>query len=264
MVSCSRKERSDFNGKAFMKLINPLDHPHSGKAAILIAIALVLGITVHEVFFLIALLIAAMACIEWGAHEVHVIHDLHERKTHSQPQPASLATRVALHPFLTGMSRTHLALLADCAIAAHFEKGQTILREGEFAKGVYLIESGEVVLESGEESGEPVVVDTIGPGDPLGWSWMFPPYIWRFTARAVEPIDAIFFDGTTLREYCEKDHSLGYELLKRTTLVMLRRLQATRDRMLSILQELDTYENENEGKDRIHFQAIKRENGRMH
>jgi hypothetical protein len=79
-----------------MKLINPLDHPHSGKAAILIAIALVLGITVHEVFFLIALLIAAIACIEWGAHEVHVIHELYERKTHSQPQPASLATRVAL------------------------------------------------------------------------------------------------------------------------------------------------------------------------
>ena len=162
------------------------------------------------------------------------------------------------------MSRTHLALLTDCGIAAHFEKGQTILREGEFAKGVYLIESGEVVLESGEESGQPLVVDTIGPGDPLGWSWMFPPYIWRFTARAVEPIDAIFFYGTTLREYCEKDHSLGYQLLKRTALVMLRRLQASRDRLLSVLQELDTYENENEGKDRIHFQAMKRENGRMH
>jgi hypothetical protein len=41
-------------------------------------------------------------------------------------------------------------------------------------------------------------------------------------------------------------------------------LQASRDRLLSVLQELDTYENENEGKDRIHFQAIKRENGRMH
>ena len=207
-----------------------------------------LGITVHEVFFLIALLIAGIACIEWGAHEVHVIHELHERKTHSQPQPASLAMRVALHPFLTGMSRTHLALLADCAIATHFEKGQTILRKGEFAKGFYLIESGEVILESGEESGEPVVVDTIRAGDSLGWSWMFPPYVWRFTAIAVEPIDAIFFYGTTLREYCEKDHSLGYELLKRTALVMLRRLQATRERMLSILQELDAYENENEGK----------------
>ena len=165
-------------------------------------------------------------------------------KTERKTQSELMAARVALHPFLAGMTRTHLALLTDCAIAAHFEKGQTILRKGEFAKGFYLIESGEVVLESGEESGEPVVVDTIGPGDSLGWSSMFPPYVWRFTACAVEHIDAIFFYGTTLREYCEKDHSLGYELLKRTSRVMLRRLQATRDRMLSILQELDTYENE--------------------
>ena len=66
-------------------------------------------------------------------------------QTHSQPQPAALGTRVALHPFLTGMSRPHLALLADCAIATHFEKGQTILRKGQFAEGFYLIESGEVV-----------------------------------------------------------------------------------------------------------------------
>jgi CRP-like cAMP-binding protein len=165
-------------------------------------------------------------------------------KTERKTQSELMAARVALHPFLAGMTRTHLALLTECAIAAHFEKGQTILRKGEFAKGFYLIESGEVVLESGEESGQPVVVDTIGPGNVLGWSWMFPPYVWRFTALAVEHIDAIFLYGKTLREYCEKDHSLGYELLKRTSRVMLRRLQATRDRMLSILQELDTYENE--------------------
>jgi hypothetical protein len=68
-----------------MKVINPLDHPHSGKAAILIAIAIALGITVNEIFFLVALLIAVLACIEWGAHEVHVIHELHEHKAHSQP-----------------------------------------------------------------------------------------------------------------------------------------------------------------------------------
>ena len=71
-----------------MKLINPLDHAHSGKAAILIAITIALGITVHEIFFLVALLIVAIACIEWGAHEVHVLHELHEQKTHPQaPRP---------------------------------------------------------------------------------------------------------------------------------------------------------------------------------
>lgn len=68
-----------------MKLINPLDHPHSGKAAVLFAIALALGIMVHEMFFLVAALIAVIACIEWGAHEVHVLHEEHERKVHQSP-----------------------------------------------------------------------------------------------------------------------------------------------------------------------------------
>jgi CRP-like cAMP-binding protein len=155
-------------------------------------------------------------------------------ETQSETKTESMATRVELHPFLAGMDRTQLAWLTDCAMAAHFKPGQVILREGEMANRFYLIESGKVVLESGEGFGEPVVVETIGAGDLLGWSWMFPPYVWHFTARAVEPVEAIFFYGTILREYCEKDHSLGYELFKRMAPVMLRRLQAARKRMLSI------------------------------
>src|SRR6185437_8345200 len=113
-------------------------------------------------------------------------------------------------------------------------KGQTILREGEMANRFYLVESGKIVLESGEGFGDPVVVETIGAGDLLGWSWMFPPYVWNFTARAIESTRAIFFYGTILREYCERDHSLGYELFKRMSPIMLRRLQAAREKMLSL------------------------------
>jgi CRP/FNR family transcriptional regulator, cyclic AMP receptor protein len=154
-----------------------------------------------------------------------------KRRNKIEPEP--MATRVALHPFLAGMNHTQLALLTDCAIPIHFEKGQIIFREGEMANRFYLIESGKVVLES--TSGpldDLVVIDMIGPGDLLGWSWMFPPYVWHFTARAVEPTEAIFFYGTILREYCERDPSLGYELFKRMSAVMVKRLQAARQRML--------------------------------
>ena len=146
----------------------------------------------------------------------------------------SMATRVALHPFLAGMNRDLLALLTDCAVAADFKPDEIILPEGEIANRFYLIESGKVVLESREAFGEPAVVERIGAGDLLGWSWMFPPYVWHFTARAIEPTEAIFFPGTILRECCEKNHLLGYELFKRITPVMLRRLQAARKRMLSM------------------------------
>jgi CRP/FNR family transcriptional regulator, cyclic AMP receptor protein len=154
-------------------------------------------------------------------------------KRNPKLQTEPLAARVAFHPFLAGMNRARLVLLTDCALAAHFKTGQTILREGEFANRCYLIETGKVALESGGNSTKPVALETIGAGDLLGWSWMFPPYVWQFTARAVEPTTVIFFYGTILRQYCEKDHSLGYELLKRISAVMVKRLQAAHKQMLA-------------------------------
>ena len=159
------------------------------------------------------------------------MHAAAREKTQAGSEP--MAARVAPHPFLAGMNRAQLALLTDCAMATHFKKRQTILREGDFANRFYLIESGKVVLESGYGFGDPVMIETIGAGDLLGWSWMFPPYVWQFTARAVEPTTAIFFYGTILRECCEKEQSLGYELFKRMSVVMMKRLQAARKRMLS-------------------------------
>jgi CRP-like cAMP-binding protein len=144
-----------------------------------------------------------------------------------------LATRVALHPALAGMARSHLTQLMAVAMTARFKKGETIIREGEFANRFYLIENGKVAIESVDSAGEPVVIETIGLGQLLGWSWMFPPYSCQFTARAVEPTTAIFFYGTILREHCEKDHSLGYELLKRISAVMVKRLQAARKQIAS-------------------------------
>ncbi len=144
-----------------------------------------------------------------------------------------LEAAVAAHPFLVGMNEHHIRLLADCAICTHFDAGQTIFREGETANRFYLIEQGEVVLEAAAASEEQVAIETVGSGGLLGWSWLFPPYAWHFTARATRPTNAIFFYGTVLREYCEKDHSLGFELFKRMSEVMTRRLQLARSRFLA-------------------------------
>ena len=72
----------------------------------------------------------------------------------------------------------------------------------------------------------------IAPGGVLGWSWLFPPYEWQFTARASHKTRAIFFYATVLREYCETDPSLGFELFKRMAAEMVKRLQSARRRLL--------------------------------
>jgi CRP/FNR family transcriptional regulator, cyclic AMP receptor protein len=142
--------------------------------------------------------------------------------------------RVALHPFLAGLNPTHLALLTDCAVPSEFNRGQIILREGEAANRFYLIETGRVNLEAQTRSGYTMVIDTIGGGDLLGWSWMFPPYVWHFSARAVQPTRTIFFYGEILRLYCERNHSLGYELLKRMMPVMIKRMQRAREKLAAM------------------------------
>ena len=140
---------------------------------------------------------------------------------------------IAAHPFLRDLRPAHLRLLADSAMRVRFEKDELIFREGDPANRFYLIEEGRVSLESHRADEAPVAVQVIGPGEVLGWSWLFPPYYWHFDARVLEPATAIFFYGTRLREQCEQDHAFGYEMMKRMTQVAIHRLQAARQQLLS-------------------------------
>ena len=59
-----------------------------------------------------------------------------------------------------------------------------------------------------------MVIETLDPGEIVGWSWLFPPYVWHFDARAVDDVRAVAFDGACLRGKCEADHGLGYDLMR--------------------------------------------------
>jgi len=135
------------------------------------------------------------------------------------------------------MTPEHLAILTECAMFAEFKKGEVIFREGDPANRFYLIRSGRVELEAEVPERDHMLIQTIGPGDVLGWSWLFPQYYWRFDARAATPVKALFFYGTWLREYSEQDHNLGYELMKRMAEVVIKRLQSARKYLVELRTE---------------------------
>ena len=148
-------------------------------------------------------------------------------------KPQDLANEIPAIPFLTGMKDPHIRVLADCACRTHFNGGQIIFHQGETANRFYLIEEGTIQLEAALRSGaRRIVVGNIEPGGVLGWSWLFAPYNWQFTARALTQTYALFFYATALREHCEMDPSLGFELFKRMGEEMVNRLQSARRRLL--------------------------------
>jgi CRP/FNR family transcriptional regulator, cyclic AMP receptor protein len=142
-----------------------------------------------------------------------------------------LYTLVADQPFFRGLSPAYLQLLTDSAFEMKFDPGQAIFTEGSPANRFYLILAGKVVLESEAKEYGTITIQTLGPGDDLGWSWLFSPYYLHLSARAVEPTRTISFFGTRLRQQCEQDHELGYQLMKRIAEVAIQRLGAAQQRL---------------------------------
>ncbi|HTW08827.1 MAG TPA: cyclic nucleotide-binding domain-containing protein [Acidimicrobiales bacterium] len=147
-------------------------------------------------------------------------------------------SQLAQYPLFAGMPTATLERLSRSAQEVAFDTGHVILAEGGHAGTLYLLRRGKVTLSTHAPGRGDLLVQTIGPGEVLGLSWLFPPFKWRFDARAIEPVAALAVDGPGVRAELDDNPALGYQLLKRIGPVILDRLQQTRVRLL------DLYSNE--------------------
>jgi CRP/FNR family transcriptional regulator, cyclic AMP receptor protein len=143
------------------------------------------------------------------------------------------AAALAAHPFLRGMSADHLDVLAEAARDVKFPPRYRLFEDGGSASRFWLIQCGHVSLDLDIPGEGPVVIETVGMGELLGWSWLFPPYKWAFGAVTVTAVEAFEFDAPMVRERCAADPGLGYEFNQLITQVLAKRLQATRIRLIA-------------------------------
>ncbi len=149
----------------------------------------------------------------------------------------SIDDLLAEHPFFAGLSDDALTLISGCGRNVRFAQDERIASENDPADLFFVLRSGRVAIEVDSPRQGPLVIETIGPGELLGVSWLLPPYRWTFDARAVESTGAIAIDAACLRGKCDDDPALGYEMFKRFSTVVRDRLHAAR------LQLLDLYGN---------------------
>jgi CRP/FNR family cyclic AMP-dependent transcriptional regulator len=121
------------------------------------------------------------------------------------------AEALAAHPFLHGISHDRLAVLAEAASDVAFPARHRLFEDGGSASRFWLVQSGQVTLDLHMPGQGQVRIDTIGMGELLGWSWLFPPYKWAFGAVAASPV----------------------EVTQRLAHVVAKRLQATRVRLIT-------------------------------
>ena len=137
-------------------------------------------------------------------------------------------------PLFAGLTEESLQLVAGCGANVRFAAGDIMFREGDRADTFFLIREGRISLETHIPARGSATIETLDPGEVVGWSWLFPPYTWHFDARALEPVAAVAFDAACLRGKCDADPTLGYQLMGRFAQVMMKRLQWTRVRLLDV------------------------------
>lgn len=142
---------------------------------------------------------------------------------------------IAEVPTFAGLDPEQLDIIAGCGRNQHAAAGSLLLREGDPADTFYLIRTGTVALEIHAPGRPPVIIQTLHEHEVVGWSWLFEPFRWRMDARAVTECGLVVFDAACLRGKCERDHELGYELMRRFAAIVGERLQETR------LQLIDVY-----------------------
>lgn len=149
-------------------------------------------------------------------------------------QTRTLEAYLADYPLFRDLDPDYLKLLNGCAANAHFAAGEVIFRQGEPADRFYLIRHGRVSIEISTPHAQVLRIQTLEGGEVLGLSWLFPPYIWFFDARALTATRALAVDGKCLRAKCDEDPKLGYELMKRFSIILHARMQAARLQIMDI------------------------------
>jgi hypothetical protein len=121
----------------------------------------------------------------------------------------------------------HLDALAVVGADAFFPAGRGSSRTAASPGKFWLVQSGDVALDMNVPGQGRVIIDTVGMGELLGCSWLFPPYRWEFGAVCAGPLRDFEFDAAAIRARCAGDPLFGYELTGRLLRVLASRLQST-------------------------------------
>ena len=148
--------------------------------------------------------------------------------------PLTVFDQITMHAFVGDLPSNWLYRLAAHGRPVLRQCGDRLFDEGGPARHFWLVRSGIVALDFFVPGRGHIVLDRVGGGSVVGWSWLIPPYRWTLGAVVAEPMRAVEFDAAGVRALIAEDADLGRELTHRLLAVIAGRLQAARGRLAEL------------------------------
>lgn len=135
---------------------------------------------------------------------------------------------------LNALPAEHRQRLMRIARETAFPAGTRLFEEGGHADRFWIVRTGSVALDMHVPGRRAPVIETLGHGELVGWSWLFSPYVWQLGAETQSPVRTYEFDATVVRLMCDDDPALGMAVSQWVGRVLTHRLQSARTRLLDL------------------------------
>ena len=148
-------------------------------------------------------------------------------------------------PWFRDLRIQDLDRVAEITSLRRARAGEVFFHEGDREDNVYIVLEGRVALEMQVPPRGKVRFYTAEKWEVFGWSSVTP-VVRQRTAGAVAVTDCLVaaVDAAVLRELCDRDHDLGYLVMRRLANIVASRLMSSQLQLLDMFAEA---ENQNAG-----------------
>jgi CRP-like cAMP-binding protein len=134
--------------------------------------------------------------------------------------------------FCKDLPRGFLSQLLSAGETKLYSPGSYLFQEGLHCDHVFLLGEGSVRLEISLPDIGAVEIQTVGPGELLGWSPLLGLGWMTASAKALTACRVLALDVARLQALASEDPHFGMELMRRVGVTLARRLNATRMQLL--------------------------------
>ena len=118
-----------------------------------------------------------------------------------------------------------------------FGEGHTIFEAGQEADYFYMLLKGKVILEVEVSEVVMISIEAIKPGYSFGWTALFPGSKYNASAICVESCEMMAVPGSGFLELLDKDHTIGYNFMKRLASILKRRAERRTGQFMQVMSK---------------------------
>ncbi|MCS7244204.1 MAG: cyclic nucleotide-binding domain-containing protein [Candidatus Calescibacterium sp.] len=133
------------------------------------------------------------------------------------------------HTFFHNWKQEYIDKIVDISSLETYPKNHRIISEGFYADKFYIIIAGLVEIKSMD-----IVLQMLGPGEVIGWSWLVPPYTWNFSVDTIKETIVVSINSEKLKKIFESNREIECLIYKSMFFVVSNRLKISRQKIVEL------------------------------